>query len=105
MSIGQGIGERMVGVGVGEDSGSGVGEGRVSLGLGAGEGSEGYHQLNKGGVGKDTKGMYFVVLKRNSFMRLILLTRNFMLLICDSSAYYAIRVWQLLFIRDFCVGD
>ena len=49
--------------------------------------------------------MSLVVLKWNSFMRLTLLTRNFMLLICDSSAYYAIRVWQLLFIRDFCVGD
>ena len=49
--------------------------------------------------------MSLVVLKWNSFMRLFLLTRNFMLLICDSSAYYAIRVWQLLFIRDFCVGD
>ena len=103
MSIGQGVGERMVGVGVGEDSGSGVGEGGVSLGLSAGEGSEGYHQLNRGGV--RYKGMYFVVLERNSFIRLKLLTRNFMLLICDSSAYYAIRVWQLLFIRDFCVGD
>ena len=49
--------------------------------------------------------MSLVVLKWNSFMRLFLLTRNFMLLICDSSAYYAIRVWQLLFILDFCVGD
>ena len=49
--------------------------------------------------------MSLVVLKWNSFMRLTLLTRNFMLLICDSSTYYAIRVWQLLFIRDFCVGD
>ena len=47
MSNGQGVGERMVSIGVGEDSGSGVGEGGVSLGLSAGEGSEGYHQLNK----------------------------------------------------------
>ena len=60
MSIGQGVGERMVGVGVGEDSGSGVGEGGVSLGLSAGEGSEGYHQLNRGGVSQDAKGMSFV---------------------------------------------
>ena len=28
-----------------------------------------------------------------------------MLMICDSSAYYGSRVWQFLFIRDFCVGD
>ena len=43
--VGQGVGERVVGVGVGEDSGGGVGEGGVSLGLSASEGSEGYHQL------------------------------------------------------------
>ena len=38
-------------------------------------------------------------------MRLILLTKNFMLMVCGSSAYYASRVWQFLFIPDFCVGD